>query len=178
VRAALELFAEQGYDNTTVVEIAERAGLTKSSFFRYFPDKREVLAAGQDTLCRLIEGGIATAPASATPLETVVAALDAAAEAFTPERRDLGEKMHAAIAASSELQERDALKRLGLAAAMAGALEKRGVEDTTASLAAELGVLALKRAQTYWSQSTNRKTFRELAHQSLDELRAASIALS
>lgn len=50
VRAALDLFAEQGYDNATVTQIAERAGLTKSTFFRYFPDKRDVLAAGQDTL--------------------------------------------------------------------------------------------------------------------------------
>lgn len=177
VRAALDLFAEQGYDNTTVAKIAERAGLTKSTFFRYFPDKREVLAAGQDTLRELIEEGISAAPATATPLATVSAALEAAAEAFTPERRDLGEKMRAAIAGSKELQERDALKRLGLTSAIADALENRGVDEVTASLAADIGVLALKRAQFYWSQSTNQKTFRELALRSLDELRATSIAL-
>ena len=177
VRAALDLFAEQGYDDTTVAEIAGRAGLTKSTFFRYFHDKREVLAAGQDTLCRLIEEGIASAPATATPLEIVAAGLDAAAEAFAPERRDLGEKMHAAIAASSELQERDALKRLALTASIAGALWNRGVDETTAILAAELGVLALKRAQGRWSQTTNRQEFSELARQSLDELRAVSNAL-
>src|ERR1700728_2898958 len=67
VRAALDLFTEQGYDNTTVAEIAERAGLTKSTFFRHFPDKREVLVAGQDTLCRLLVDAIAAAPATATP---------------------------------------------------------------------------------------------------------------
>jgi AcrR family transcriptional regulator len=178
VRSALDLFAEQGYDNTTVAQIAERAGLTKSTFFRHFPDKREVLAAGQDTLCRLFEEGIASAPASAAPLEVVASALDAASKAFTPERRDLGQKMQAAIAASSELQERDALKRVGLAATITDALKNRGVPDPTASLAGELGVLALKRAQTLWSSSTNQKTFSELARQSLDELRAASVALS
>src|SRR5208282_539426 len=96
VRAALDLFTEQGYDNTTVTQIAERAGLTKSTFFRHFPDKREVLAAGQDTLCQLFEEGIASAPASATPLAAVAAALDAATEAFTPERQELGRKMQAA----------------------------------------------------------------------------------
>ena len=89
VRAALDLFAEQGYDDTTVVQIAERAGLTKSTFFRHFPDKREVLAAGQDALSQLLSDGIAAAPRSATPLEMVAAALDAAAGAFIPERRDL-----------------------------------------------------------------------------------------
>jgi len=178
VRAALDLFADQGYDRTTVAEIAERAGLTKSTFFRYFPDKREVLAAGQDTLCKLIEEGIATAPTSATPLDAVEAALDAASTAFIPERRDLGKKMYAAIATSSELQERDALKRLELANAMERALENRGFDETTASLAAELGILALKRAQRNWSKSTNSTAFRDIARQSLQELRAANAKLS
>src|ERR1035438_5685149 len=107
VRAALDLFSEGGYDNTTVAQIVDRAGLTKSTFFRHFPDKREVLAAGQDTLCQLLSEGIAGAPTSATPLEAVAAALDAVAAAldavagaFTPERRDLGQKMEEAIAAS------------------------------------------------------------------------------
>src|ERR1019366_3773659 len=107
VRAALDLFSETGYDNTTVAQIVDRAGLTKSTFFRHFPDKREVLAAGQDTLCQLLSDGIAAASPSATPLEAVAAGLDAAAGAFVPERRDLGQKMQAAIAASTELQERE-----------------------------------------------------------------------
>ena len=71
VAAALDLFTEQGYDDTTVAQIADRAGLTKSTFFRHFPDKREVLVAGQDTLSRLLAEGIAAAPESATPLEAV-----------------------------------------------------------------------------------------------------------
>ena len=178
VRAALELFAEQGYDNTTVAQIAERAGLTKSTFFRHFPDKRDVLAAGQDTLSRLFEQGITAAPASATPLEAVAAGLDAAAAAFTPERRDLGQKMQAAIAASSELQERDTLKRVGLATAITEALKKRGVPDPTASLAAEIGILALKIAHARWGDPTNQQELAVLARQSLHELQTASAALS
>src|SRR5450755_2985969 len=97
VGAALDLFTEQGYDNTTVAQIAERAGLTKSTFFRHFPDKRDVLVAGQDTLCRLFTDGIAAAPSSATPLAAVAAALDAAAGAFTPDRREFGPKLQAVI---------------------------------------------------------------------------------
>ena len=178
VRAALDLFAEQGYDNSTVAQIAERAGLTKSTFFRHFPDKREVLAAGQDTLCQLFEEGIAAAPASATPLEAVATGLDAAAEAFTPERRDLGRKMQAAIAASSELQERDTLKRVGLATAMTNALKQRGVSDPTASLASEMGVLALKIAHSRWADATNEQELTALLRQSLHELRTASATLS
>src|SRR5258708_31986159 len=98
VRAALDLFTEQGYDNTTVAQIAERAGLTKSTFFRHFPDKREVLVAGQDTLCRLFEEAIAAAPRAATPLDAVPAPLHAAAAAFTPERREVGPRLQAVIA--------------------------------------------------------------------------------
>lgn len=178
VRAALDLFSERGYDDTTVAQIAERAGLTKSTFFRHFPDKREVLAAGQDTLCQLLSEGIAGAPASATPLEAVAAALEAAAGAFTPERRDLGQKMDEAIAASTELQERDTLKRVGLATAMTNALKERGVPDPTASLASEVGVLALRIAHSRWADPTNEQELTALVRQSLLELRTASATLS
>ncbi|HEY5396602.1 MAG TPA: TetR/AcrR family transcriptional regulator [Trebonia sp.] len=177
VAAALDLFTEQGYDNTTVAQIADRAGLTKSTFFRHFPDKREVLVAGQDTLSRLFAEGIADAADAATPLEAVAAGLDAAAAAITPERRELGPRLQAVVAANSELQERDALKRVGLAKAMSDALQRRGVPDPAASLAAELGVLAFKRAFARWMDPGNQQEFRDLARQSLQELRAASAAL-
>src|SRR3954453_11579934 len=86
--AALELFAERGYENTTVIEIAERAGLTKSTFFRHFPDKREALFGG-DTMAGLLAAGIAAAPAGVPPLEAVAHALDAVDRAaFTAERRE------------------------------------------------------------------------------------------
>jgi AcrR family transcriptional regulator len=178
VRAALDLFTEQGYDSTTVAQIAERAGLNPSTFFRHFPDKREVLFAGQDTLCQLFADGIATAPAPVTPLEAVAAALSAAATAFPPDRRDLGPQRRAVIAANPELQERDALKRAGFAAAMTKALQARGVPDPAASLAAELGVLAFRRAHARWADPANQQPFSELAHQELQELKAASTALS
>jgi AcrR family transcriptional regulator len=178
VSAAVDLFTEQGYDTTTVVQIAQRAGVTRSTFFRHFPDKREVLAAGKDALCQLLTAGIAAAPSSATPLEAIGAGLEAAAQAFTPERRDLGPKMQDAIAASTELQERETLKRVGLATAMADALKERGISDPTASLAAEVGVLALKIAHARWVDPTNQQELAVLARQSLQELQTASATLS
>ena len=177
VRAALELFAEQGYESTTVVEIAERAGLTKSTFFRHVPDKREVLFIGQDFLVRALTDGIASAPDDAAPLEAVAAALDAAAEAFPAERREFGPQRQAVIAANRELQEREALKRTGFAAAMAEALKARGTEDIPASLAAEIGVLALSRAYASWADPANDREFAELAREALAELQAAGAAL-
>jgi AcrR family transcriptional regulator len=177
VRAAVDLFTEQGYENTTVTQIAERAGLTKTTFFRHFPDKREVLFAGQDTLSRLLADGIATAPGSATPLEAVAAALDAATAAFTPDQREFGPRLRAVVAGNSELQEREAFKRAGFASAMTDALQKRGVPDPTASIAAELGVLALHRAHARWGDPTNQQKLTELARQTLQELRASTAAL-
>jgi predicted DNA-binding transcriptional regulator YafY len=108
VAAAVDLFSEQGYDATTVAQIAERAGVTKSTFFRHFPDKRELLVAGQVTLSRLLTEGIAEAPVGASPLEAVAIGLQRASTAMGPVSRELAPRLKAAVAASAELQERDA----------------------------------------------------------------------
>ena len=163
VVAAVDLFTEQGYDATAVTQIAERAGVTKSTFFRYFPDKREILVAGQETLSRLLADGIAEAPMGASPLEAVAAGLERVSSAMGPMNRELGPRMKAAVAASAELQERDALKSVGLAAAMTTALIARGVPDSTAHLAGELGVLAFKRGYSEWSEG-DRGAENELAY--------------
>ena len=126
VVAAVDLFTEQGYDATTVAQIAERAGVTNSTFFRHFSDKRELLVAGQQTLSHLLADGITDAPALASPLEAVAAGLARASSAMGPTNCELGPRIKAAIAVSTELQERDALKSVGLAAAMTAALVSRG----------------------------------------------------
>ncbi|MBZ5739663.1 TetR/AcrR family transcriptional regulator [Nocardioides mangrovi] len=179
VLAAVDLFTEQGYDATTVAQIAERAGVTKSTFFRHFSDKRELLVAGQETLSRLLADGIAAAPDDATPLQAVAAGLARASEEMGPMNRELGPRMKAAVAANAELQERDALKQVGLAVAMTEALAARGVPEATAHLAAELGVLAFKRGYSAWSEADS-ETAGDLAPYALaalDDLRAASASL-
>ena len=136
--------------------------------------------AGQQTLSRLLAEGIAEAPAGASPLEAVAAGLERASSAMGPTNRDLGPRVKAAVAASTELQERDALKSVGLAVAMTAALVARGVPDPTAHLAGELGVLAFKRGYAEWSEG-DRDADSELAPHTLaalDDLRAASAALS
>lgn len=179
ILAAVDLFTAQGYDATTVAEIAERAGVTRSTFFRHFADKREVLVAGQETLSRLLAEGITEAPADATPLEAVAAGLARAAGAMGPENRELGPRIRAAVAASAELQERDALKSVGLAGAMRTALVARGVPDPTAQLAAELGVLAFRQGFAQWSEADRADT-KGLAHYALtalDQFRKAAVTL-
>jgi AcrR family transcriptional regulator len=177
VLAALDLFAEQGYDNTTVAQVASQAGLTKTTFFRHFSDKREVLFAGQETHARLLADGVAGAPDSATPLEAVAAALDALTASFSAEQREFGPRLHKVIVGNAELQERAAFKRAALAAALTSALDKRGVPDLTASLAADLGVRAFDRAFDRWIEPSSQQTFTELAREELQTLRTATTAL-
>jgi AcrR family transcriptional regulator len=179
VVAAADLFIEQGYDATTVAQIAERAGVTRSTFFRHFSDKREVLVAGQETLSRLLAQGIADAPAGASPLEAVAVGLERASSEMGPMNRELGPRLKAAVAASAELQERDALKSVGLASAMTAALIARGVPDPTAHLAGELGVLAFKRGYAQWSEGdrADDKGLAEHALAALNDLRTATATL-
>lgn len=174
VAAALDLFEERGYENTTVIEIAERAGLTKSTFFRHFPDKREVLFGGEK-MTGLIVSGITTAPAAAGPLDAVAHALDLIGKnAFTPDRREFSARRRAVIAANPELREREALKGLGLTASMIDALKRRGVPALTARVAAELGALAWEIAYERWIDTANDDEFGEVARRTLSEVQAAS----
>jgi AcrR family transcriptional regulator len=184
VRAALELFTEQGYDATTVNEIAERAGLTKTTFFRHFRDKREVLFAGQELHSRVLADAIAAAPATATPLQAVAAALDALGATFGEDRRELGARLRVVIAGNGELQERAVFKHVGLTKAVTDALRKRAVPEPAASLAAELGIRAFDRAYEQWTDRVGEpdrgavaQSLSDLAHGALDELRAAAAAL-
>jgi AcrR family transcriptional regulator len=177
-RAALALFTEHGFDATTVAEIADRAGLTKSTFFRHFGDKREVLFGGQDMLVQLFSEAIRTAPASATTADCLAAALEAAAVAFTPERHDLAPQRRVVIAANSELQERELLKRARLASAMSEALRARGADEVTARLAAEVGVLAFSTAYARWAAPENLVPFSEIANEALRELQASAAGLA
>jgi len=177
VVAALDLFGEQGYDSTTVTQIASRAGLTKTTFFRHFSDKREVLFAGQEVHSRLLADGAAAAPDEATPLEVVAAALDALTASFTAEQRERAPRLQAVIAGHPELRERATFKRAALTAALVSALGKRGVPDLTAALAADLGARALDRAFDRWIEPSSQQTLADLAREELRALRTAAMAL-
>jgi AcrR family transcriptional regulator len=177
VEAAVDLFLEQGYENTSVAEIAERAGLAKSSFFRHFPDKREVLLAGQDMLSQLLADGIAAAPPEATPMEAVAAGVAACGEVFVPERRAFAVKLRSVVADNPELQEREALKRARFTEAMTEALHQRGVDTPLATVAAELGALAFRLAWGRWADAPDDQKFEEIARATVAELQTASMAL-
>ncbi|MEU5093143.1 helix-turn-helix domain-containing protein [Streptomyces sp. NPDC021356] len=173
--AALDLFEEHGYENTTVIEIAERAGLTKSTFFRYFPDKREVLF-GAGTITGLLTEGIASAPSAAGPLDAVADALDALGRTFfAADRREFSRRRQAVLNANTELREREALKRIDLTAAMIEALERRGVPILTARVTAQLGTLVWEIAYDQWIDATTGEDFGPLARRALADVRATGV---
>ncbi|BCL79959.1 TetR family transcriptional regulator [Ktedonobacteria bacterium brp13] len=170
-QAALDLYQERGFEQTTVTEIAERAGLTERTFFRYFADKREVLFGSQDMLRTLFVSAIEAAPASTTPLDAVAAALEGVVPVFQ-ERHTLVRQRQAVIAANPGLQERELLKGALLTSAMVEALRRRGVTDPAASLAAEVGVIAFKTAFDRWVSEPNAQDLSRLIRASLDQLKS------
>ena len=170
-QAALALYGERGFEQTTVAEIAARAGLTERTFFRHFADKREVLFAGAGSLQDLLVSTLASTPVFAAPIDAVGAALEAAG-VLLQERRDYARQRQAVIAANAELQERELIKLASLAAALGGALRQRGVEDPAASLAAEAGIAVFKVAFERWVSERSERDLPQLIRESLDELKA------
>ncbi|WP_239081971.1 TetR/AcrR family transcriptional regulator [Streptomyces sp. SID9727] len=148
-QAAMELYGERGYEQTTVTEIAKRAGLTERTFFRHYADKREVLFAGSALLRERLVSGLAGAPPSASPMEAVAEALQAAAVVFD-ERHERARQRQRIITANAELQERELVKLASLASAMGEALRARDVSEPAASLAAEAGIAVFKVAFERW----------------------------
>lgn len=174
--AALGLFEERGYGDTTVLDIATRAGLAKSTFFRHYRDKREVLF-DEDALTGVFVDAITAAPAEAAPLEAIAHALDALGrDVFTPASRAFTVRRQAVVDANPDLQERETLKLAGLTAALARALAQRGLPDLTARATAELGVLAFKAAYERWNRPNGVEEFGVVARQALDEVQAAALA--
>ena len=172
-QAAFALYGERGFDQTTVAEIAERAGLTERTFFRHFADKREVLFAGADALQELLVSAVASAPISAAPIDAAAAGLKAAA-GFIQEGGELAQQRQAIILASAELRERELIKLASLASALAEALRGRGVQEPAASLTSEAGIAVFKVAFERWVKDTERQDFPGLDRESLQELRAVT----
>ena len=172
-QAALALYGERGFEDTTVAEIAARAGLTERTFFRYFADKREVLFWGAGALQELLVSAVASAPDSTSPIGAVAAALEAAA-ALLQERRDFARQRQTVIAANTELQERELIKLASLSAALAGTLRQRGVSDTAASLTAEAGIAVFKIAFERWVDDSNQRDLPQVIRESFDELKAVT----
>jgi AcrR family transcriptional regulator len=175
--AALDLFVENGYEETTVAQIADRAGLNRATFFRHFADKREVLFGGEDVLSGLFADGIRAASPDATLIECLQAALAAAEVVMTPHRRVTAARRVLVVAANSELQERGLLKHARIANSITAALRERGADELTARLGAELGMLAFSVALGHWMKANDDEPFPPFAAAALNDLQARAAEL-
>lgn len=173
--AALELFDEIGYEQTTVAAIAERAGLTARTFFRYFADKREVLFNGSERLQQAMADALAEAPAKASAMDAVAAALMKAGDFFDDERRPFARLRSSVIAANPNLRERELIKLATLSEALTRALRKRGVKEPDASLAAEAGIAVFRIAFAQWVGKSERRGYGEIVKASLARLRTLAL---
>ena len=159
-KAALELFEEQGFESTSVVEIADRARVTTRTFFRYFSDKREVLFAESDRIRTALVQAILDAPDVTEPLQvvtTILAEFDWSGPGIALQRR-----RHAVIAANPGLLERELIKQNDIAVEFIQALRRRGVEESTARLAARVGIQVFATAYAQWAERDDDADLRKL----------------
>ena len=171
-RAALELFREQGFAATTVPQITARAGLTTRTFFRYFPDKREVLFAGEDEIPQRVADVMAEAPAELDPMEVIDYALTRIAERFFEGAFDYLRARQSVIDADEGLRERETSKFTVIAAAGRDGFRRRGVDELTSTLAAEVAVTALRVAILRWLSEPRARRLAEVVTETLGALQA------
>ena len=171
-RSAMQLILDRGYDEVTVAEIAEHAGLTKRSFFRHYADKREVMFAGATEFQAGIVEAVRTAPGSTPPIEVVVSALTAAGSGLVA-WGEVTRRRQRMVASSTELRERELIKMDTLTAAVAGALRERDVEALTAELVARAGVAVFVTAFQRWTEAAEPADFPALMDAALARLREA-----
>ncbi|WP_371606271.1 MULTISPECIES: TetR/AcrR family transcriptional regulator [unclassified Streptomyces] len=170
--AALELYSERGFEQTTVAEIAKRAGLTERTYFRHYADKREVLFGGTELQDLLVEAA-AGAPESMAPVDVLAVGLDAVSGMFE-DRRAYARRRQAVIIANAELRERELIKLASLSAALAGTLRRRGVPEPAASLTAEAGVAVFKVGFERWIAESEERGMAPVMRELLDELKSVA----
>ena len=172
LQAGMGLYFERGYDDVTVAEIAERAGLTKRTFFRHFADKREIPFAGAAAFAASVVAAMAATAADVPPVEVAVGALAEGSVELArwaehaAARRDL-------VASSTDLWERELSKRDALAVAMAGVLRDRGVDPLPATLAAQAAVAAFTAGYDRWVDGGATGDLPSLVRATLTDLRRA-----
>jgi AcrR family transcriptional regulator len=168
-KAALELYSEHGYDKVTVTQIAERAGITRRSYFRYFPDKREVLFAGSEQLPRAVAEAIVGADRAASPLSVALDALALVGTHLVTQIEHAAQRS-AVIEGSQDLQERERTKLAAITTAIRDALEQRDLDADRAGLVAQIATIAFQNAFARWVAGEGRDDFP-------DHLQAAAAAL-
>jgi AcrR family transcriptional regulator len=168
----MELYRERGFDQTTTAEIAARAGVNERTFFRHFPDKREVLFGSEDDLRAAMTQAVAEAPEGLQPFEMLIRAFREAGR-ILEQNRPFSEPRLEIIAATPALRERDLAKAASLTEALAEALRRRGVADRLAGLAAHTGWATYHQAAQAWIDDSS-QTLDAYILRAFEDLRALS----
>ena len=171
-KAALELFATRGFEQTTATDIAQSVGLTERTFFRHFSDKREVLFHGQEFFVQAFLAGVDTAPPGTSPMGVIASALHHASFLFPDERRSYSRTRQSVIDQNPALQERELHKLAGLATTLAETLRARGVDEPAATLAAQSGVTVFGVAFTQWIREGEQRSLADIEAAVMEELLA------
>jgi AcrR family transcriptional regulator len=172
--AAFALYAERGFDETTVAEIAERAGLTERTFFRHFADKREVLFAGSKAFQEQLVLAVADAPEDLSPLDAAARGLEALGGLLTDRERSRQRQL--IINANADLQERELIKMASLSEALAETLRRRGLDEPAASLTAEVAIGVFRVAFGRWIDEANGRDFSHIVRESIEQLKLLTSA--
>jgi AcrR family transcriptional regulator len=171
----LELYQERGFDQTTAAEIAARAGVNERTFFRHFPDKREVLFNGEADLRAALMQAVAEAPDGPEPFEVLLYAFRKSARNLE-NNRPFSEPRWKVIAVTPALRERELAKHASLTDATAEALRQRGLGDGLAALAARTGWATYQHAVQAWIDNPAQNLDAHLLR-TFDDLRALSTTL-
>lgn len=172
-QAAYELFLHYGYDQTTVADIAEQAGLTERTFFRHYADKREVLFGGAEALQDGLMRALAEAPPSLSTIDAVRVAVETMTSVFHGRRPHARERQRI-VGANPDLQERELIKRASLTAALAQALQQRGVAEPAASLAADIGIGVFYVGFVRWLTDPADRELVDIVHEGFDQVKAVA----
>jgi AcrR family transcriptional regulator len=139
--AALDLFNRNGFEQTTVEDIAEACDVSPRTFFRYFRTKEDVLFAESDERCGRLLSTLQAQPLDVVPLQAVLAGCLAVAEDYRAERERLTVRRRV-LASTSNLRASSAERQRGWEDAVAQLLTERAEARGEAVPAFEIRLLA------------------------------------
>lgn len=172
-RAAVDLYLERGFENVSVAEISECAGLTRRTFFRYFTDKREVLFGGTERLPIALAAAARETDPDLAPLDTALRALRTVGIAVVERvEHEHSRARRAVIASSPELQERERTKLAACASALTEALHERGTAHDTSAFVSQIAVAVFATAFARWIDRDGHTGFTDHFDHAVSELTA------
>lgn len=149
--AACELFLEKGYEATSVVDIAQRAGVSRSSFFNYFSSKSDVLWSGMDRRIAAASVALAALGRNADG-PSVRAAVEPIVQDFAPDPLALALRNAAPMGLEQELLRDTGLRHARLASAVSGAARSAGIGEIRADILGSALATAVLSSLRVWAE--------------------------